>query len=96
MKHLKTTNVGIVLCLPLLLTSCSRTSPSAPQQISLLPPESVFTPCEQPTLQGDTWGDALSYTLSLQTSLQICAKQVGTLKKWRDGLSPVKDKIACE
>lgn len=24
-------------------------------------PESVFSPCEQPTLQGNTWGDAVSY-----------------------------------
>ncbi|WP_419722357.1 Rz1-like lysis system protein LysC [Serratia liquefaciens] len=49
----------------------------------LLPPESVFTPCEQPTLQGDTWGDALSYALALQTALSICAGQVTTLNQWR-------------
>ncbi|WP_421416435.1 Rz1-like lysis system protein LysC [Serratia plymuthica] len=52
----------------------------------LIPPESVFTPCEQPALQGDTWGDAVSYTLSLQTSLQICAGQVGGLNQWRRSL----------
>ncbi|WP_314732807.1 Rz1-like lysis system protein LysC [Serratia entomophila] len=82
MKHLKTTSVAIVLCLPLLLTSCSKTPP-APEQVVLLPPESVFTPCEQPELQGDTWGDALSYTLSLKTALSICAGQVATLNQWR-------------
>ncbi|WP_262209819.1 hypothetical protein [Serratia proteamaculans] len=49
----------------------------------LLPPESVFTPCEQPQLLGSTWGDALSYTLALQTSLQICAGRVSTLNVWR-------------
>ncbi|UTN99283.1 MULTISPECIES: Rz1-like lysis system protein LysC [Serratia] len=49
----------------------------------LLPPESVFTPCEQPLLQGDTWGDAVSYTLALQTALQICAGRVATLNGWR-------------
>ncbi|MDT3249318.1 hypothetical protein QZQ97_00040 [Serratia sp. root2] len=49
----------------------------------LLPPESVFTPCEQPRLQGDTWGDAVSYTLALQTALQICAGRVATLNAWR-------------
>ncbi|WP_273854692.1 Rz1-like lysis system protein LysC [Serratia liquefaciens] len=49
----------------------------------LLPPESVFTPCGQPQLQGDTWGDALSYALALQTSLQICAGQVDILNQWR-------------
>ncbi|MHC6129166.1 Rz1-like lysis system protein LysC, partial [Serratia marcescens] len=27
----------------------------------LFPPESVFTPCEQPKLQGDTWGDIGSH-----------------------------------
>ncbi|WP_458251995.1 Rz1-like lysis system protein LysC [Serratia marcescens] len=81
--HLKTINVAIVLCLPLLLTSCSKTLPSAPQQVVLLPPESVFIPCEQPTLQGNTWGDALSYTLALQTTLSICAGQVATLNQWR-------------
>ncbi|MDT0207211.1 Rz1-like lysis system protein LysC [Serratia marcescens] len=77
------TNVGIALCLPLLLSSCSRTPP-APQQIVLLPPESVFTPCENPQLQGNTWGDAMSYTLSLQTALSICAGQVATLNQWRE------------
>ncbi|HFD2079435.1 Rz1-like lysis system protein LysC [Serratia marcescens] len=81
--HLKAVNVGIVLCLPLLLSSCSRTPPT-PQQVVLLPPESVFTPCEQPSLQGDTWGDALSYTLILQTSLRICAQRVNTLNLWRN------------
>ncbi len=81
--HLKAVNVGIVLCLPLLLSSCSKTPP-APQQIVLFPPESVFTPCEQPSLQGDTWGDAVSYTLALQTALSICAGQVATLNQWRE------------
>ncbi|WP_458796681.1 Rz1-like lysis system protein LysC [Serratia quinivorans] len=81
--HLKAINVAIVLCLPLLLTSCSKTLPPAPQQLVLLPPETVFIPCEQPTLQGDTWGDALSYALALQTALSICAGQVTTLNQWR-------------
>ncbi|MGX1958295.1 Rz1-like lysis system protein LysC [Serratia proteamaculans] len=80
--HLKVINVAIVLCLPLLLTSCSKT-PVPPQQVVLLPPETVFILCEQPTLQGDTWGDALSYALALQTSLSICAGQVATLNQWR-------------
>ncbi|MGP0943821.1 Rz1-like lysis system protein LysC [Serratia sp. CY74737] len=80
--HLKAVNAGIVLCLPLLLSSCSKTPP-APQQVVLLPPESVFTPCVQPELQGNTWGDALSYTLSLQTAFKICANQVVTLNHWR-------------
>ncbi|WP_459214001.1 Rz1-like lysis system protein LysC [Serratia ureilytica] len=81
--HLKAVNVGIVLCLPLLLSSCSRTPPT-PQQVVLLPPESVFTPCVQPSLQGDTWGDALSYTLILQTSFRICAQRVNALNLWRN------------
>ncbi|MDR8493055.1 Rz1-like lysis system protein LysC [Serratia nevei] len=84
--HLKAVNVGIVLCLPLLLSSCSRTPP-APQQIVLLPPETVFTLCEQPELQGNTWGDAVSYILFLQTALKVCAGQVETLKKWRVGIN---------
>uniref|UniRef100_UPI004048909F Rz1-like lysis system protein LysC n=1 Tax=Serratia quinivorans TaxID=137545 RepID=UPI004048909F len=84
--HLKAINVAIVLCLPLLLTSCSKTLPPAPQQVVLLPPESVFITCEQPALQGDTWGDALSYTLALQTALSICAGQVVTLNQWRESV----------
>ncbi|WP_274851934.1 Rz1-like lysis system protein LysC [Serratia marcescens] len=80
--HLKAVNVGIVLCLPLLLSSCSRTPP-VPQQVVLLPPETVFTACEQPELQGNTWGDAVSYTLALQTALSICAGQVEALNTWR-------------
>ncbi|WP_342093856.1 Rz1-like lysis system protein LysC [Serratia bockelmannii] len=89
MKHLKTTNVGIVLCLPLLLSSCSRTPP-APQQVVLLPPESVFATCEQPEMQGNTWGDAVSYTLSLKTALSMCAGQVATLNQWRESIGREK------
>ncbi|HHQ6537937.1 TPA: Rz1-like lysis system protein LysC [Serratia fonticola] len=74
------------ICLALLLSSCSRTQNPVPQPVVLLPPESVFTPCERPTLQGKTWGDALSYTLALQAALQICAGQVETLNAWRTGL----------
>ncbi|WP_221626944.1 Rz1-like lysis system protein LysC [Serratia marcescens] len=77
--------VLVSLCLPLLLSSCSRTPP-APPQIILLPPETVFTTCEQPELQGNTWGDAVSYTLSLKTALSICAGQVQTLNEWRSSI----------
>ncbi|XGJ93508.1 Rz1-like lysis system protein LysC [Serratia marcescens] len=83
--HLKIANVVIVLCLPLLLSSCSITPP-VPQQIVLYPPESVFTPCDQPSLQGNTWGDTVSYSLALQTALHICAGQVDTLNDWRSRL----------
>ncbi|WP_425347516.1 Rz1-like lysis system protein LysC [Serratia fonticola] len=78
------------ICLALLLSSCSRTQNPVPQPVVLLPPESVFTPCERPILQGATWGDALSYTLALQTSLQICASQVFTLIQWRTGATKNK------
>ncbi|WP_446026679.1 Rz1-like lysis system protein LysC [Erwinia pyrifoliae] len=47
-----------------------------------MPPESVFKPCEIPTLQGDTWGDIGSHALALQTALSICAGQVATLNQW--------------
>ncbi|WP_442531788.1 Rz1-like lysis system protein LysC [Serratia sp. CY82423] len=69
-------------CLVLLLSSCSKTVP-VPQQIVLQPPESVFSPCDEPVLQGETWGDAVSYTLALQTALQICTGQIKTLNYWR-------------
>ncbi|MBN5376999.1 hypothetical protein JY493_07635 [Serratia marcescens] len=48
----------------------------------------MFAPCEQPQLQGETWGDSVSYTLALQTSLHICAGQVETLNAWRATLPP--------
>ncbi|WP_425327062.1 Rz1-like lysis system protein LysC [Serratia marcescens] len=70
------------LCLALCLSSCAR-PPPAPQAVPLLPPESVFTPCEQPKLQGDNWGDIGSYTLALQTALSICSGQVATLNQWK-------------
>ncbi|WP_072270290.1 Rz1-like lysis system protein LysC [Serratia marcescens] len=66
------------------LSSCSKTPPSAPEQLISLPPETVFTPCQQPELQGNTWGDAVSYTLTLQAALSICAGQVATLNQWRE------------
>ncbi|MGQ6057554.1 Rz1-like lysis system protein LysC, partial [Serratia sp. IR-2025] len=43
-------------------------------------------PCEQPELQGNTWGDAVSYTLALQTALSICAGQVETFNVWRQAV----------
>nr|DAW21446.1 MAG TPA: hypothetical protein [Caudoviricetes sp.] len=46
----------------------------------------MFTPCEQPKLQGETWGEIGSYTLALQTALSICAGQVATLDQWRNEL----------
>ncbi|WP_425304221.1 Rz1-like lysis system protein LysC [Serratia fonticola] len=74
------------ICLALLLSSRSRTQNPVPRPLVLLPPESVFSPCERPTLSGTTWGDAVSYTLALQTALQICAGQVDTLIRWRGGV----------
>ncbi|WP_444420544.1 Rz1-like lysis system protein LysC [Serratia marcescens] len=85
MKRLKTIPALLSLCLALCLSSCAR---PPPQAVPLLPPESVFAPCEQPQLQGETWGDAVSYTLALQTSLHICAGQVETLNAWRATLPP--------
>ncbi|PHY81375.1 hypothetical protein CS371_17630 (plasmid) [Serratia marcescens] len=65
------------------MSSCSKTPPPAPEQVIILPPETVFRPCEQPSLQGDTWGDIGSHALALQTALSICAGQVATLNQWR-------------
>ncbi|HGE8395093.1 TPA: Rz1-like lysis system protein LysC [Serratia marcescens] len=77
------TSAPAALLLVLFLASCAeRTPPPAP--IVLFPPESVFTPCEQPKLQGDTWGDIGSHALALQTALSICAGQVATLNQWRE------------
>ncbi|POW96555.1 hypothetical protein C3460_09575 [Serratia marcescens] len=65
------------------MSSCARPQAQPPEPLILLPPESVFTLCEQPEMAGDTWGDAVSYTLALQTSLKICAGQVDILNTWR-------------
>ncbi|WP_226882949.1 Rz1-like lysis system protein LysC [Serratia marcescens] len=82
---LKTTSAPAVLLLVLFLASCAeRTPPPPPAQIVLFPPESVFTPCEQPKLQGDTWGGIGSHALALQTALSICAAQIEMLRNWRD------------
>ncbi|WP_434093471.1 Rz1-like lysis system protein LysC [Serratia ureilytica] len=86
MKRLKTIPALVSLCLPLCLSSCARPPAQPPASLILLPPESVFTPCEQPEIAGDTWGDAVSYTLALQTSLKICAGRIATLNAWRAGL----------
>ncbi|WP_442537112.1 Rz1-like lysis system protein LysC [Serratia sp. CY80841] len=83
---LKMTSVPAALFLPLLLASCAERTPPPPAPIVLLPPESVFTPCEQPKLKGDTWGDIGSHALALQTALLICAGQIETLNDWRRGI----------
>ncbi|WP_418947124.1 Rz1-like lysis system protein LysC [Serratia rubidaea] len=72
------------MLLALSLTSCAERTPQPLAPIVLLPPESVFTPCEQPKLQGDTWGDIGIHALALQTALSICSGQVDTLNSWRD------------
>ncbi|MGQ6296982.1 Rz1-like lysis system protein LysC [Serratia nevei] len=77
------TSAPAALLLVLLLASCAKRVPPPPEPIVLLPPESVFKPCEEPTLQGDTWGDIGSHALALQTALSICAGQVDTLNQWR-------------
>ncbi|WP_457644840.1 Rz1-like lysis system protein LysC [Serratia marcescens] len=70
----------------LFLASCAERISQSPTPIILLPPESVFTPCDQPKLQGETWGDIGSHALALQTALSICAGQVATLNKWAQGV----------
>ncbi|WP_457644892.1 Rz1-like lysis system protein LysC [Serratia nevei] len=86
MKRLKTIPAPLSLCLALCLSSCARPPAQPPAPLILLPPESVFTLCEQPEMAGDTWGDAVSYTLALQTSLKICAGRIATLNAWRASL----------
>ncbi|HID9894799.1 TPA: Rz1-like lysis system protein LysC [Serratia marcescens] len=86
MKRLKTIPALVSFCLPLCLSSCARTLAPPPAPLILFPPESAFTLCEQPEMAGDTWGDAVSYTLALQTSLKICAGRIATLNAWRAGL----------
>ncbi|MNC56848.1 hypothetical protein D3C75_1064710 [compost metagenome] len=79
----KATSVLLAICLALLLSSCSQRSQQVPKSVVLLPPETVFTPCEHPVLKGETWWDAASYTLALQSALRICAGQVYVLSQWR-------------
>ncbi|WP_458796680.1 Rz1-like lysis system protein LysC [Serratia quinivorans] len=80
----------VALLLVLCLTSCASPVLQPPAPIILLPPESVFKRCEQPTLQGGTWGDIGSYTLQLQTALSICANQVATLNQWRKSILKIQ------
>ncbi|WP_045784786.1 hypothetical protein [Chania multitudinisentens] len=70
----------------LFLSSCAQ-PPPPPSVLQPLPPETVFTRCEKPLLSGNTWGDAVSYTLALQMALQTCAGQVEMLNAWRSGLT---------
>ncbi|WP_422663506.1 Rz1-like lysis system protein LysC [Serratia nevei] len=84
-------SVPAVPLLVLFLASCAERIPPAP--LVLFPPESVFTPCEQPKLQGDTWGDIGSLALALQTALSICAGQIGGLNAWRDSIRRNTDDI---
>ncbi|WP_430981184.1 Rz1-like lysis system protein LysC [Serratia marcescens] len=74
------------MLLLLCLTSCAERIPQLPEPIVLLPPESVFRLCEQPTQHGDTWGDIGNYALSLRMALAICASQVAMLNQWRAAL----------
>ncbi|WP_436411335.1 Rz1-like lysis system protein LysC [Serratia marcescens] len=83
-------SVPAVPLLVLLSASCAERIPTPPVPIVLLPPESVFKPCEAPTLQGDTWGNIGSHALALQTALSICAGQVATLNQWRESIKREK------
>ncbi|HEJ9094681.1 TPA: hypothetical protein ACOQZT_004473 [Serratia odorifera] len=84
MKRLNMMPALAALCLTLCLSSCAQPTPPSP--VVLLPPEAVFTPCEQPQLSGDTWGEAVDYTLALQAALRLCAGRVAALNLWRTGL----------
>ncbi|MGK3164909.1 Rz1-like lysis system protein LysC [Serratia marcescens] len=84
------TSAPAALLLVLFLASCAERTPPPPAPLVLFPPESVFTPCEVPTLQGDTWGDIGSHALALQTALLICAGQVETLNAWRRATTRLK------
>ncbi|WP_430726494.1 Rz1-like lysis system protein LysC [Serratia montpellierensis] len=84
------TSAPAALLLVLFLASCAERTPPPPAPLVLFPPESVFTPCEVPTLQGDTWGDIGSHALGLQTALLICAGQVETLNAWRRATTRLK------
>ncbi|WP_235186809.1 Rz1-like lysis system protein LysC [Serratia sp. DD3] len=82
--QLKTISALLLLPLVLLLSSCSKAPlPPVPQPVVLMPPETVFTPCEKPALQGTTWGDIGSYALQLQTALELCAYRIDVLNLWR-------------
>ena len=85
MKRLKRSCAGQPLPAAVLelLRPANGTTPGA---VNPLSPESAFTLCEQPEMAGDTWGDAVSYTLALQTSLKICAGRIATLNARRAGL----------
>ena len=46
-------------------------------------PEVSFHSMRAARAAGQYLGDAVSYTLALQTALSICAGQVATLNQWR-------------
>ncbi|HHQ6568987.1 TPA: Rz1-like lysis system protein LysC [Serratia fonticola] len=72
------------ICLALLLSSCSRTQNPVPQPLVLLPSESVFIPCERPTLQGTTWGGSQLHagTSNRITNLRRASGNVERLACW--------------
>ena len=58
-EAIKTIPAPLSLCPALCLSSCAAAGAAGRAAVA---PESVFAPCEQPQLQGETRGDAVSYT----------------------------------
>lgn len=73
-------NALILLCLTLLLSSCS--SRHTVKTVYAYPPQAYLVVCEKSTFTGSTYGDALSYLVKVKAERDICASQIDGIREW--------------
>lgn len=64
-------------------------STSGARAVNKPTPETVFTPCQQPELQGNTWGDAVSYVDTANSPINL--RRRWPLNQWRESIGREND-----
>lgn len=83
-RHRQVARIALAsLCL-VALCACS-SQPTAVVQtkvVKRLPPPGLVPHCPEPDFTGSTYGDAVRFITTLQTTIRRCQTQINTLNNW--------------
>lgn len=65
----------------MLLTACT-SSPPPPKISYIKPPQAYLTPCKRSQFNGKTYGDVVSYVVTLNSELKVCSERVDKIREW--------------
>ncbi|WP_424450089.1 Rz1-like lysis system protein LysC [Phocoenobacter uteri] len=82
---LKQNLVLILVCLMMLLSGCGQSvvTKIEPQY----PPQAYLTMCKQSVFKGNTYGDTISFLITVIEERDICANQIKLINEWIDNAS---------